>query len=370
MTGTICVFGAGSIGCYVGGRLAAAGATVDMVGRPRLAAEVGAYGLNLSDFRGADIRLAAGGVRYGADPAIAARADLVLVTVKSAATAEAGRDLAAVLKPGAIVVSFQNGLHNAQVLRTALPRHAVLTGMVPFNVIARGQGRFHQGSDGVLEADEHAGLVPWLPAFAAAGLPLVLRRDMPAVLWGKLLLNLNNAINALSGVPLKEELSQRDFRRCLALAQRELLDLLRAANQDIASATSIPPRWLPRLLDVPDWLFRRAAGRMLAIDPLARSSMWEDLQAGRPTEVDYLNGEVVRLAQALHRRAPVNARMIDLVRDAERGGRRDWRGPDLLAQLAPLSRTAARSRPPSGSPAPARGPPRSADAPRASPSGT
>lgn len=334
MNGSLCVYGAGSIGCYVGGRLAAAGATVEMVGRPRLAAEVGAYGLRLTDFRGADIRLVAGTVRYAADAALAARADLVLVTVKSAATADAGRELAAVLKPGAIVLSFQNGLHNAQVLRTALPDHVVLTGMVPFNVVARGQGRFHQGSEGVLEAEEHADLAPWLPAFAAAGLPLALRRDMPAVLWGKLLLNLNNSINALSGLPLKEELSQRDYRRCLALAQRELLALLQAASQDIAPATSIPPRWLPRLLDVPDALFRRAAGRMLAIDPLARSSMWEDLQAGRPTEVDYLNGEVVRLAQALHRRAPVNARLIDLVHEAERGGRRDWRGPELLAQLA------------------------------------
>jgi 2-dehydropantoate 2-reductase len=72
---------------------------------------------------------------------------------------------------------------------------------------------------------------------------------------------------------------------------------------------------------------------MLAIDPLARSSMWEDLELGRATEVDWLNGEVVRLAQKQGRRAPVNARLVELIREAEQGGRRDWSGPELLAEL-------------------------------------
>ena len=102
-----------------------------------------------------------------------------------------------------------------------------------------------------------------------------------------------------------------------------------------------PPKLLPALLDVPDAVFRVLAGKMLAIDPLARSSMWEDLQAGRATEIDYLNGEVVRLAQSLGRDAPVNGRLVALVLEAERGGRRDWTGPELLEELV-----AARGRSP------------------------
>ena len=72
---------------------------------------------------------------------------------------------------------------------------------------------------------------------------------------------------------------------------------------------------------------------MLAIDPLARSSMWEDLEAGRRTEVDWLNGEIVRLARGQDRAAPVNARLVELVRAAEAGGERNWRGAALLADL-------------------------------------
>lgn len=328
----ICVYGAGSIGCYVGGRLAATGSSVTFVGRERLAREVREHGLHLTDWRGADLKVAPGAVRFATEPSAIADADLVLVTVKSAATAEAGREIARYLKSGAIVVSFQNGLHNAEVLRRELPNRFVLTGMVEFNVVNRGAGAFHHGSEGGLECEDHPGLARFLPAFEAAGLPLKRHRDMRAVQWAKLLLNLNNAINALAGVPLKEELSQRAFRQCIALAQREGLALLDASGIRPARL-KLPPKLIPTLLSVPDFVFQRLAGRMLAIDPLARSSMWEDLEAGRLTEVDYLNGEVVRLARSLGRAAPVNARLVALVHDAEQGGRRDWRGAELLAEL-------------------------------------
>ncbi|GAC1625707.1 MAG: 2-dehydropantoate 2-reductase [Nevskia sp.] len=327
------VFGAGSVGCYLGGRLLATGTPLQFIGRARIRAEVERHGLHCTDLDGADHRVPAGTAVFSEEAAAASAADFVLVTVKSAATAEAGRALAAVLKPGAVVISFQNGIGNAELLRVQLPGVTVLTGMVPFNVLARGEGRFHHGSAGALAVEDHAALTPALPAFARAGLPLARHADMRAVLWSKLLLNLNNAINALSGLPLQAELSQRGFRRCLALAQAETLRLLDAAGVTLVPLTKLPPHRLPLLLSVPDWLFRRLAARMVAIDPLARSSMWEDFEAGRPTEVDYINGEVLRLAERLGRRAPVNSRLVELVRAAERGGRRDWSAAELYAQL-------------------------------------
>jgi len=330
----VCVYGAGSIGCYVGGRLQAGGARVTFVGRERLAGEIRAAGLHLTDYLGADLSVKPADIRFATEPSAAAAADLVLVTVKSAGTDEAGRELAQVAKSRAVVISFQNGLSNADVLRRHLTRQTVLTGMVPFNVVNRGQGRFHQGSEGALEADAHEKLAPFLPLFTQAGLPLTTCNNMREVLWAKLLLNLNNAINALSDIPLKAELSQRAYRRCLALAQREGLALLDAAGIKPAKLTPLPPHWIPRLIGTPDWIFRLLANRMLAIDPLARSSMWEDLQAGRKTEIDWINGEVVKLAQSLGRRAPVNEKLIALIRAAEQGGRRRWAGAELLAECA------------------------------------
>lgn len=324
------VYGAGGIGCYVGGRLAATGAAVTFVGRQRMADTVAEHGLRLTDYLGADLRVEA--VRYETAPAAAAEADLVLVTVKSAATDGAAGELAGVLKPGAIVVSFQNGVRNGELLRERLTDQTVVTGMVPFNVVNRGGGVFHQGTQGALDIQRHPGLTPYLEAFARAGLPLAQHDDILPVQWAKLLLNLNNPINALSNLPLRDELSQRAYRRCLAAAQTETLGLLDAQGIQPAKLLAVPMHRLPAILRLPDVLFRRLAGTMLAIDPLARTSMWEDLEAGRPTEIDYLNGEVVRLADSLGLRAPVNRKLVELIRAAETN-RRAWSGPDLLREL-------------------------------------
>ena len=329
----ICVFGAGSIGCHVGGRLQAAGASVRFIGRARLAQEIAEHGLHLTDYRGTDMQVPAGVVDFQTDPQAAADADLVLVTVKSAATSEAGRELAQIIRPATTVVSFQNGLGHDATLRAVLPDAVVLAGMVQFNVVARGGGAFHQATDGALAVAQHTSLQPFLADFDRAGLPLQQHADMIPVQWAKLLLNLNNAINALSGLPIKQELSQRSYRRCLVLAQREALHLLDAAGIRPSKLTAVPPHWMPHVLALPDALFRRVANAMLAIDPSARGSMWYDLHAGRLTEVDWLNGEVVRLAAKLGREAPVNARLATLVHAAEQGGRRDWPGDELLAQL-------------------------------------
>lgn len=331
--GRIAVMGAGSIGCYVGGRLAAAGADVVLIGRERLGREIAAHGLQLSDYRGTHAAVAPGAIGFATSAEAAADAGLVLVSVKSAATSGAAQELAAVLPASCLVVSLQNGIGNAERLREHLSTQTVLAGMVPFNVVQGGAGRFHQGSEGELETEAHAALAPFLGAFARAGLPLRQRAALAPVQWAKLVLNLNNPINALSNLPLKAELSQRGYRCCLAAAQREALALLAAAGIAPARLAALPTRWIPYVLDLPDALFRVVAARMLAIDPLARSSMWEDLQAQRPSEVDWINGEVVRLAQRLGRTAPVNARLVALMQQAEQGGQREWSAADLFAAL-------------------------------------
>ena len=338
----ICIFGAGSIGCYVGGRLAAGGAPVTLIGRGRIGGEIAQHGLHLTDWQGATLDVSPDGLRFATTAEAAADAALVLVTVKSADTDTAGQSLARVLRDETVVLSFQNGLGNAEQLKGHLIRQVVLAGMVPFNVVNRGRGAFHQGTEGALEVERHVALAGFESSFVAAGLPLVQRSDLLPVQWAKLLLNLNNSINALSGLPLKEQLSQRDYRRCVSLAQQEALALLERAGIRPARLTPLPTGWIPTLLSSPDWLFARLANRMLAIDPLARSSMWEDLEAGRKTEVDWLNGEIVRLARDQGRAAPVNARLLELVRAAEAGGERHWRGAALLADLRQSSGQSSR----------------------------
>lgn len=329
----IAVFGAGNIGCYLGGRLAAAGSRVILIGRPHQAEIIERHGLTLSDHHGHRTFLPPEAVMFSSDPGAAAGADLVLITVKSGSTETAARALEFFLRKSAVVISFQNGLRNAPLLAQRLPAQTVLGGVVGFNVMQPAPGHFHQGSDGDLRVEHSPLLTPFLPDFDAAGLPLELVDAITPVQWAKLLFNLNNAVNGLSGLPLRRELEQLAYRRVLAAAQREALALLRQRGQPVARLTPLPAAWIPGLLELPDGLFRLLARGLLAIDPLARSSLLDDLDAGRRTEIGELQGEVLRLAREQHGRAPVNARLLELVQAAEQGGRRDWNGPELLNEV-------------------------------------
>jgi 2-dehydropantoate 2-reductase len=323
------VLGAGSIGCHLGGHLAAAGHDVALIGRSAAMDVLRERGLTLSTSVRPPVHLTPDQLTLATGPEAATGADYVLVTVKTAGTEAAAKDLADHLAPGAVVVSFQNGLHNPATLRAALPGHTVLAGMVPYNVVQSAPGTVHQGMPGRLMTEPDDTL---FAAFRAAGLAIEARTDMSEVQHAKLLMNLNNAINALSGLPLRDQLGQRAYRRCLALCQREALAAYRAAGVAPARLGPTAPGVTPYVLGLPDALFRRVAAASLRIDAHARSSMWEDLQRGRPTEVDSLQGEIVALATAHGRSAPVNARLVSLVHEAE-SAPRTWTGPDLYAEL-------------------------------------
>ncbi len=305
--------GAGSVGGYLGGCLAAAGVETHFVGRPRVLGGWREQGLRVTDQDGRDQRLPAAALHlHEAVPAGLAPA-LVLLTVKCGATRDAAASLAAALPAGTPVLSFQNGIGNAEAGRSVAPALHWLPGMVPYNIAELAPGHLHRGTGGKLAAQDDATLRAWLPMFEAARLPLRLHPDLRPVQWGKLLLNLNNPVNALSGLPLRAELMQRGYRQVFAALQREALAALGAAGIAPAQVAAVPPQRLPTILSLPDWLFRRVAARMLRIDPEARSSMADDLALGRTTEVDALCGEVARLARAHGRDAPLSQRIQALV---------------------------------------------------------
>jgi 2-dehydropantoate 2-reductase len=335
----VAVFGAGLIGIQLGGMLADT-AEVTLIGRPALLDPL-ADGLRLTDVDGLERHVPGERLVRRSDAEALTGADLVLVTTKSLGTADAAAAIAAHAPPDALVISFQNGVSNAETLRQGLPGRTILAGMVPYNVAQRGPAHFHRGTAGSLVVAAHAALDPWLPRFAGAGAALTVSDNILGVQWGKLLVNLNNAINALSGLPLAQQLMQRDYRRCWAMSLEEGLALVRAAGIVAVDPIPLPLALMPQIMRLPDRLYRfvvsAGSGGRAKVDPHARSSMADDLARGRPTEIDWLQGEVVRLAERLGRAAPVNARLIELVRAAERGAT-PLGAAALLAELRAVRR--------------------------------
>jgi len=316
---TIGVAGAGSIGCFVGGMLAAGGRRVALLARPRVIAEIEAHGLRPTSFEGFDRTIARDRFALSENPSVFGDAGVVLVTVKSADTAAMADIIARHAPSDAVIVSLQNGIGNVALLRDRLPGRRVLGGMVPFNVIALGGGRFHRATSGdiVIEQD---GALP-AEKLSVAGLTIRGTDNIEGVQWGKLVLNLNNALNALADLPLRRQLSSRPWRQLFADQMAEGLAAIRAEGIKPVSPTPIPIAWMPSLLRLPNAVFEPMLGRTMKIDPEARSSMWEDLKHGRRTEIDYLQGVITAIAERRGLEAPLSRRIVELIRQAEREAR-------------------------------------------------
>lgn len=311
----ICIAGAGSIGCFVGGVLAAAGRNVALLTRPRVVEGIAHNGLQLTSFEGGRWDLRNEQVKPSDDPTIMRDASIIIVAVKSGDTAGMAGLIARHAAKDAVIVSLQNGVGNVAILKQALPNHRVLGGMVPFNVMTRDDGAVHRATSGALvierDSDDTAARL------ALTDLPVQSTENIAGVQWGKLLVNLSNALNALSDLPLHAQLQQSAWRLLLADQIAEGLAVLRAAGILPVSPTALPSWMTPHLLRLPDGLFGVFLRRVMKIDINARSSMWEDLQRGRPTEIDYLQGVVVQLADQYGIATPLIRRVMDLVKAAE-----------------------------------------------------
>ena len=339
MTCRYFVMGAGAIGCYVGGRLAASGADVTFVARSSRRDHLATGGLSLSSYDGFLTEI--GPDRYAvvgsANEAAAPGGEvIVLLATKGGATAAVSAELGAALAPGTPVISLQNGIDNVARITAAAPQLIALAGMVPFNVTldpdAHGRIACRQTTSGVLTLADAPATRAAAADLGRAGLPVTLNGDMIAVQWGKLLLNLNNPVNALSGLPLREELLDPDYRWVLAALQDEAMAAMKTAGIRPAKVGAAPPWAIPLILRLPTWAFSRIAASMLTIDPAARSSMWDDVEAGKVTEIDDLCGAVVALGARGKVATPRNQAMIGLIASHRAGQRLD--GPTLRQKIA------------------------------------
>jgi 2-dehydropantoate 2-reductase len=314
----IVIIGAGSIGCYLGGCLIASGASVTLIGRERMLKQVERFGLRLTDWQGRYSHVPANKINFVIDNEALTNADFVLVTVKSGDTKATAEQLKSIVNRNAVIVSFQNGIHNAAVISNALPKHKVLKAMVPFNVINKGEGDFHCGTEGHIAIEDLDSCSDNLcKTFYRANIPVDVYDNINGVQWSKLVLNLNNAVNALSGVPLVQQLSDKTYRKVMVAIIEEALLVLKIADIKLVKTGKVIPAILPLVLSLPTWLFTRVASGMLKIDPAARSSMYDDLQLRRKTEIDFLNGEIVNLGVKYNVHTPVNSVIVGLIKDAE-----------------------------------------------------
>jgi len=311
----VVVVGAGAVGCYFGGRLVRAGCPVMFLGRPGPGSSIGALARDGLYFDSPEfqenLRL-----DTSTDPSVAAGAELVLLCVKTLDTALAAASLAPHLKAETILVSLQNGVENAAVIREALRAAGrsslpiVLPAVVYVGAAMPAPGHLkHSGrGDLVMGPGADASLLPAVERvarlFARAGVPCRVSDSMEAELWVKLAWNCaGNAVSALGRASYGLAGSLEPVRRVMAAAAEEVSAVARAAG-----------------VRLPD-LDLVAMGLKLAnaLGP-ATSSTAQDIERGRPTEIDSLNGFVARRGAELGVATPVNHTLWALVKLREASG--------------------------------------------------
>jgi 2-dehydropantoate 2-reductase len=308
------VFGAGLIGCYLGGVLSARGAVVNLVCRPEVKAKL-SKGVQLSDYLGKTLTIINANLFSATN---SKPYSFIWLTVKCTGIQQALLEMDEYVSKHTVILCCQNGLGSDGIVKQAFPNNLVLRVMVPFNVVELKPGYFHRGSQGQLMIESTASsqqisqsLVDLLDGEL---LPVTSCMEMTALLWAKLQLNLGNSVNALADIPVKAMLEQRTYRLVIALLMKELLLVTDKLGLSLPKITAVPARWLPAVLALPDFLFKRIANKMLAIDPTVRTSMWWDVSQGKLTEIDYLNGAIVELALRLNIACPANQNMLQLIK--------------------------------------------------------
>jgi len=312
------VFGAGLIGGYLGAALMKSGRSVGWVVRPKTQQKL-RNGLRVTDYLDHDERVENLAFVDVNSCSADQHPTYLWLTVKCTALQAAVDDLKRVVGPQTTIICLQNGLGAEDYVQQQFPDHQVIRGVMAANVAELADDHLHRGTLGGIDLPKLPVTETLVPSFQFAGLPLVLHDDLEGLLWAKLQLNLNNPINAISNIPLKQELSLRDYRRVLAAAADELLTVAAAKRIVLAKLSPLPPKLIPSMMRLPDWLFVRVSAKMLAIDPNARSSMWEDLSSNKITEIDFLNGAIVREGERIGVDCPVNRAITDLVHQIERG---------------------------------------------------
>ena len=291
----IAVMGAGAVGCYYGGMLARAGHDVVLIARPLHVEAINLRGLRLQT-TSFDEQLRQHLCASSEVSAIAG-ADLVLFCVKSTDTTAAAKSMQPYLAPGALVLSLQNGVENADVLRSVLPQQPVAAAVVYVASAMAGPGHVKHNGRGELVIEPSSISETVAQALIAAAIPTEISVNVRGALWAKLILNCAfNAVSAIAQLPYGktsvgegvQDVMRDVVAECLAVATADGIEVpgdVNAAVQQIAA--SMPAQF---------------------------SSTAQDLARGKRSEIDHLNGVIVKRGEALGLATPANRVLWALVK--------------------------------------------------------
>ena len=285
--------GAGAVGCYYGGMLARAGHSVTLIARPQHVDAIRQHGLHM-DTRTFDEFVP---LDASSDPAAVKGAQVVLFCVKSMDTEAAGEQILPHLAADAVVMTLQNGVDNADRLRTVITNREVAATVVYVGTEMLGPGHVKHHGRGELTIEPSRISSEVAQAFEAAGIPTTVSHNVRGALWVKLILNCAyNAVSAIAQLPYGRAVEGAGVKDVMRDVIDECVAVARGEGVTLAG-------------DV-----HAAVRKIVETMPNQFSSTAQDLARGKPSEIDFLNGLVVRRGKALGIKTPANQVLWSLVK--------------------------------------------------------
>lgn len=299
--------------------LARGGHNVEVTARGDQLGAISAGGIRLSGAWGNHTANVAAG------PVLTRGPELVIVATKAQDAAQAIGENVRLLR-GIPIVVVQNGLEGMANARAAAPRSDVVGGLAMFASSLTGPGLVSVTTAGhtYIGGGSHEHDVParYVSRILSGVMPTSVVSNFTGAQWTKLVVNQINALPAVTGMSAQDVIDNGPLRRIMTVAMRENVRIglrsgirfekLQGLSHRLLSLFSIAPAWLGQTLPA-------MMGARMGSNPNPGSTL-QSIQRGQRTEIDFLNGAVVRAAERIGRTAPVNAALVDLVHEVESGG--------------------------------------------------
>lgn len=313
------VVGAGAVGGAIAALLSRAGHEVEVTARGEHLAAIQEHGIHLSGAWG-DYR-----AQVDAAETLTHGVELVIVATKAQDAAAAIRENISALR-GIPLVVIQNGLDSMSNAKAASPRSDIIGGLATFASSYLSPGTITVTTAGPL----YLGVVAHeddVPARYAAriltqALPTSTVPNFAGAQWTKLIINMVNALPAITGLSVQEVVSDAGLRRIMTASMRESVRVALRSRVHFETLQGLNHRGLRFFASLPLWLGQALPAlmsRRIGKTPNPGSTL-QSIKRGQATEIDYLNGAVVRAAQAIGRTAPVNAALVEMVHEVEARG--------------------------------------------------
>jgi 2-dehydropantoate 2-reductase len=313
----IAVIGAGAIGGLVAGYLADKGEQVILVTHPEQVAPISQNGLAIEGVRGKV------SVRLPVKSRLDEKVDLVILATKTQDLEEAISSNVTYLK-GARLLGVQNGVRAEDFIAARLGTRSLCASIVMFGATYRAPGDIVHNFEGDwILGQINPGAQDTLKEIGTVTskiFPSPLSNDITGMKWLKLFINANNCLPAILGKSMQQTFENIPVCKISLRIWQEGLDVVKKANITLSSLPTFPVERLTQLSSMPlDESAKIFSSIMLnlSIEPLY-GSILQSIQRKRPSEIDYINGEFVRLAESIGQKASLNERLVHMVHDVEK----------------------------------------------------